>query len=206
MGHERKRGKLADLNLLLRGEGDDRFSLDRRRRRDARGRPLRHHAGHRHATAAGHRAPARRRDGAPAQPPAFDDASGAWSRRLRHPAAAHGGQPAGRQSVAYAAVALAASRASIRIRAPCPTSTRTCSAKARSSARASTTWMRSSARCKERFPENCILSHDLLEGCYARSGLLSDVLLYEDYPSRLRQPMSAGTALDPRRLADRAAG
>jgi cellobiose phosphorylase len=37
---------------------------------------------------------------------------------------------------------------------------------------------------KGRFPENRILSHDLLEGCYARSALLSDVQLYEDYPSR----------------------
>ena len=36
----------------------------------------------------------------------------------------------------------------------------------------------------ERFPENKILSHDLLEGCYARSGLLSDVQLFEEYPSR----------------------
>lgn len=35
---------------------------------------------------------------------------------------------------------------------------------------------------KDRFPENRILSHDLLEGCYARSGLLSDVLLFEEYP------------------------
>ncbi|MBC7998093.1 MAG: cyclic beta 1-2 glucan synthetase, partial [Leptolyngbya sp.] len=34
-----------------------------------------------------------------------------------------------------------------------------------------------------RFPENRILSHDLLEGCYVRSGLLSDVQLYEEYPS-----------------------
>ncbi|MDZ4213933.1 MAG: glucoamylase family protein [Rhodocyclaceae bacterium] len=34
-----------------------------------------------------------------------------------------------------------------------------------------------------RFPENCILSHDLLEGCYARSALLSDVALYEDIPA-----------------------
>ncbi len=34
-----------------------------------------------------------------------------------------------------------------------------------------------------RFPETRILSHDLLEGCYARSALLSDVELYEDYPS-----------------------
>ena len=37
---------------------------------------------------------------------------------------------------------------------------------------------------KGRFPENRILSHDLLEGCYARAGLLSDVELYEEYPSR----------------------
>ena len=34
-----------------------------------------------------------------------------------------------------------------------------------------------------RVPENRILSHDLLEGCYARAGLLSDGQLYEDYPS-----------------------
>jgi cyclic beta-1,2-glucan synthetase len=34
-----------------------------------------------------------------------------------------------------------------------------------------------------RFPENRILSHDLLEGCHARAGLLSDVNLYEEYPS-----------------------
>jgi cyclic beta-1,2-glucan synthetase len=34
-----------------------------------------------------------------------------------------------------------------------------------------------------RFPENRILSHDLIEGCYARAGLLSDVQLYEENPS-----------------------
>src|SRR5207244_2310103 len=36
---------------------------------------------------------------------------------------------------------------------------------------------------KGRFPENRILSHDLLEGAHARSGLVSDVILIEDYPS-----------------------
>jgi cellobiose phosphorylase len=40
--------------------------------------------------------------------------------------------------------------------------------------------------CDARFPDNRILSHDLLEGCYARSGLLSDVQLYEEYPSTYR--------------------
>ncbi|MEI9917792.1 MAG: glucoamylase family protein [Bacteroidota bacterium] len=36
----------------------------------------------------------------------------------------------------------------------------------------------------ERFPDNRILSHDLLEGSYARSAFASDVQLYEEYPSR----------------------
>jgi cyclic beta-1,2-glucan synthetase len=34
-----------------------------------------------------------------------------------------------------------------------------------------------------KLPENRVLSHDLLEGAYARAGLVSDVLLFEDYPS-----------------------
>jgi cyclic beta-1,2-glucan synthetase len=41
-----------------------------------------------------------------------------------------------------------------------------------------------------RFPDNQILSHDLLEGCYARAGLLSDVQLYEEYPSRYSADVS----------------
>lgn len=36
----------------------------------------------------------------------------------------------------------------------------------------------------DRFPDNLILSHDLIEGCHARSGLLSDVQLYEEHPAR----------------------
>jgi cyclic beta-1,2-glucan synthetase len=43
---------------------------------------------------------------------------------------------------------------------------------------------------KDRFPDNRILSHDLLEGCYARAGLLSDVQLYEDFPSRYSADVS----------------
>src|SRR5665213_2034134 len=38
----------------------------------------------------------------------------------------------------------------------------------------------------DRLPENRILSHDLLEGCFARSGLLSDVQLLEESPTRYR--------------------
>ncbi|MCX5685015.1 MAG: cyclic beta 1-2 glucan synthetase, partial [Planctomycetota bacterium] len=36
----------------------------------------------------------------------------------------------------------------------------------------------------DRFPRNRILSHDLIEGCYARCGFLNDVELLEDHPSR----------------------
>jgi cyclic beta-1,2-glucan synthetase len=34
-----------------------------------------------------------------------------------------------------------------------------------------------------RCPENAVLSHDLLESCHARSALVSDVEFYEEYPS-----------------------
>ncbi|MGA3006477.1 MAG: glucoamylase family protein, partial [Opitutaceae bacterium] len=35
-----------------------------------------------------------------------------------------------------------------------------------------------------RFPENTVLSHDLLESCHGRSALVSDVEFYEEHPSR----------------------
>jgi cyclic beta-1,2-glucan synthetase len=34
-----------------------------------------------------------------------------------------------------------------------------------------------------RFPANALLSHDLIEGAYARAGLVSDIEVIEDYPS-----------------------
>ena len=34
-----------------------------------------------------------------------------------------------------------------------------------------------------RFPRNALLSHDLIEGAYARAGLVSDIEVIEDYPS-----------------------
>lgn len=34
-----------------------------------------------------------------------------------------------------------------------------------------------------RLPDNRVLSHDLLEGAFARAGLVSDVVLIEDFPS-----------------------
>ncbi len=40
------------------------------------------------------------------------------------------------------------------------------------------------------FPDNRILSHDLIEGCFARAGLLSDVMVYEEYPARYGEDVS----------------
>ncbi len=70
-----------------------------------------------------------------------------------------------------------------------------------------------------RFPDNKILSHDLIEGCVVRSGLLSDVKVYEDPPSTYLMDMdrrhrwvrgdwqiaSYLTASEPRRGSQRAA-
>ncbi|MDB5385179.1 MAG: glycosyltransferase, partial [Planctomycetaceae bacterium] len=36
----------------------------------------------------------------------------------------------------------------------------------------------------QRFPDNHILSHDLIESCFARSGVVSEVELFEGFPSR----------------------
>lgn len=36
---------------------------------------------------------------------------------------------------------------------------------------------------KNKIPENTVLSHDLLEGCYLRCGLSSDIMLLDGYPS-----------------------
>jgi cyclic beta-1,2-glucan synthetase len=40
-----------------------------------------------------------------------------------------------------------------------------------------------------RFPENTVLSHDLLEACHARSALVCDVELFEAFPSRYNVDM-----------------
>jgi cyclic beta-1,2-glucan synthetase len=39
------------------------------------------------------------------------------------------------------------------------------------------------AAIEDRFPENALLSHDLIEGAYARVALVSDIELIDDYPS-----------------------
>ena len=88
IGFERKRGKLADLNALLRGAGDDRFSRVVGRHRPARQCQVRDHARHRHAAAARCGAAARRRNDAPAESPALRRRRTQGRGRVRNPATA----------------------------------------------------------------------------------------------------------------------
>jgi cyclic beta-1,2-glucan synthetase len=72
MGYERKRGKLADLNALLRGRAPPAALLARRRRHGGPvQRAVRHHPRHRHAAAARRGAAVHRHHGASAEPPAL---------------------------------------------------------------------------------------------------------------------------------------
>ncbi len=43
---------------------------------------------------------------------------------------------------------------------------------------------------KNKFPENTVLSHDLLEGCYLRCGLVSDIMLMDGYPTKYNSFMN----------------
>lgn len=47
-----------------------------------------------------------------------------------------------------------------------------------------------SATTENRFRENQILSHDLIEGCYVRSGLVNDIQVFERYPTRYDSDVS----------------
>ena len=43
---------------------------------------------------------------------------------------------------------------------------------------------------RNKIPENTVLSHDLLEGCYLRCGLASDILLMDGYPTKYNSFMT----------------
>ncbi len=59
---------------------------------------------------------------------------------------------------------------------------------------------------KGRFRETRFCSHDLIEGCYGRVGLVSDVEVFDGYPSRYDATPRAYTSLGAWRLANQARG
>ena len=52
-----------------------------------------------------------------------------------------------------------------------------------------------------RVPENALVSHDLFEGIHGRTALATDIVLFEDYPSQLRRVRPAHAPVGARRLA-----
>ena len=89
MGWERKRGKLHELNRLLRGASDTTFlDVDGAGARRTDRSPLRHHAGRRHEAAARNGPPVDRQAVAPAQPPQVRRRNRTRGRWLRRAAAA----------------------------------------------------------------------------------------------------------------------
>ena len=58
------------------------------------------------------------------------------------------------------------------------------------------------AALEGRVPENALLSHDLFEGLYARTALVTDVEVVDDYPVERARARAAPAPLGARRLAD----
>ena len=182
MGYERKRGKLADLNAMLRGATGP-FRGSRRRYRDPAERALRHHARYRHAVAARRGAP----DGG------YACASGSIGLSSMH--------RIGRVVDGYTIL-------QPRVGVSLPSALRSRFVQLYAGDTGVDPYTRvvsdvyqdlfgegsfigkgiydvdSFEQCCGDFPENAILSHDLIEGAYSRSALLSDVTLYEEHPSR----------------------
>ena len=187
MGWERKRGKLHELNRLLRGATDTTFVAHG-------GGPLPIvPAGVRYVITldADTRLPrgtAKRLVGKMAHAlngPRFDaPTAGAWSKvtacfsRESRPRCRRVAR--GRSSSAC----FPARAVSTRTRSRFPTCTRICSAKVRTAERESTTSIFSKLRCAAAFPTMQCSSHDLFEGIFARAGLVSDIELVEEFPSR----------------------
>ena len=184
MGYERKRGKLADFNAVLaRAPPGIVFRKSsatcrpcRTSNTSSRSTPTRNC---RATPRANWPAPWRIRSTARSTTPRGRDRG-----RLQHSATARGRSacpaPVVRASRNYSP----AIRALILTRAPCRMCTRTVSGRLDSSAKAFTTWTPSSAPSAENFPKTGFLSHDLLEGSYARSALVTDVQLFEEFPAR----------------------
>ena len=104
--------------------------------------------------------------------------------RLRRLAAARqcesGQRRAARSTPAFSPTAAG----SIRIAPPCPTSIRICSAKPTFTGKGIYDVDAFAAAVADTFPPNHILSHDLIEGCFARVGAVTDVELFDEYPTR----------------------
>ena len=145
MGWERKRGKLHELNRLLRGATDTSFTApDGAAVTAPVGCPVRHLARRGHPASDRRGVPPGRDHGASAQSRAARRSAGTGRRGVRCAAAANHAAAARRLQLALSAGVLRVRPASIPMRRPFPTCTRISLARVRTPARGSTTSTRSS--------------------------------------------------------------
>ncbi len=199
MGWERKRGKLAELNRLLRGA--PRHQLPAVSGAGAAGCALRHHAGRRYPPAARCGAADDRQARASAEPAPARCRGVAGHRGLRHPAAT--GDPAlpvGQEGSLYQRISSAPGGIE-------PYAAAISDVYQDLFGEGSFTGKgiydidAFAAALEGRVPENAMLSHDLFEGIFARAALASDVEVVEDFPARHDVAARAPAPLGARRLA-----
>ena len=184
MGWERKRGKLHELNRLLRGAADTTFVRSSAGHRQCRRRALRHHARCRHALAARHRATAGRQACASSESGALRSAAGrvVEGYAVLQPRVTPS-LPIGREGSIFQRVFSSASGID-------PYAAAVSDVYQDLLGEGSYTGKgiydidAFEAALAGRAPEGTLLSHDLFEGIFARAGLASDVEVVEEFPSR----------------------
>ena len=203
MGWERKRGKLHELNRLLRGATDTTFtSIASRAPPVPAGRALRHHARRRHAGC--RRDAALRLIGKMAHPlnrPRFSDVGqrivGGYA--ILQPRVTPS-LPVGREGSLYQRV-FSGPGGIDPYAAAVSDVYQDLFGEGSYTGKGIYDVDAFEAALRGRIPENALLSHDLFEGVFARAGLASDIEVVEELPSRYDVVGQAPASLDPRRLA-----
>ena len=183
MGWERKRGKIEEFNRLLRGATDTSFAVSVG---DLSMLPDVKYCITLDSDTRLPRGVARELIGIIVHPLNRADVRSAGRPRhrgLRHPAAAHQRHLHERGRVAVRPALFRAHRRRSRTPPRSPTPIRTCSARASSPARASTTSTRSSRRSRTRCRRTRCCRTTCSRACTRASALVSDVELVDDYPS-----------------------
>ena len=203
MGWERKRGKLDELNRLLRGANDTTFLSPRGpAARRARRRPVRDHPRRRHPSAQRRRQPPRRHDGPSPQPARCS------TRRVGRVVEGYGvlqprvtpTMPADRDRSLFQWVS--AGPAGLDPYAAAVSDVyQDLFGEGSYTGKGIYDVDAFEAALAGRVPENALLSHDLFEGIFARAGLVTDIELFEEFPGRLRGRRRPAAPVGARRLA-----
>ncbi len=183
MGWERKRGKLHELNRLLRGSGRHELRPSTAAP-PARRRPIRRDAGRRHPAAARRGHPADRQDGPSSQSSAVRSAVQARHRRLRHPPAPRDAVAAGRPGGSLYQRVFSGPGGMDPYAAAVSDVYQDLFGEGSYTGKGIYDVDAFEAAMAGRVPDNTLLSHDLFEGVFARAGLASDVEVVEEFPSR----------------------